>query len=385
MSENHGPNAPAGGFAPGELEAKATSHAHTPHPKGARWGEPLVVVDRVWTRFEIWLAMLAFTLEVFSMTLWVCLKGFSAAPDHPGAVVFHAVVGASVLGTIAWLACAKQRLPVRRGATLFAVLFAFLIAKAWVGFGVNYASNLLNWYQQASFLTLVGGLRGVGTRLTMLLALVGGSLATGRGRHIVIDVVTRFVSTRLRIAMALAGWTMSATVCVIAAWGFFDHISIENFGANADDSAGKKISEVAAHLGEDFFIVRRQMSLDAMATPHVVFRGETYSDWFTGKEWNAWLDDSGFVERYGKEGTDALKIPDGDTRAPLVVIPGRGEPRGELISAGYLVFPIGLLVIALRFVLRGLLLLSGQVTVEGEESEDWNEHARPGEEQISES
>ncbi len=383
MSEKHAPGAPSGGLSPGAPPAGAVSRAGAP-PKGARWGEPLVVVDRAWTHFEIWLAIFAFSLEIFSMALWVCLKGFSAAPDHPGATVFRAVLGATVLGTATWHALAKQRLPVRRGATLFAVGFSMLIAPAWVGLGVNYASNVLNWYQQASFLTLVGGLRGVGTRLTMLLALVGGSLATGRGRHIVIDILTRFVGARSRAAMALVSWIMSAAVCVVAAWGFFDHISIENFGANADDSAGKKIGQVASQLGEDFFIARKQIALDVRTTPHVVLRGETYSDWFTGKDWNTWLDESGFAERYGKEGTDALKIPENETRAPLIVLPGRGEPRGELISAGYLVFPIGLLVIALRFVLRGLLVLSGHVGAETEEGDDWNEHGRPGD-QMDES
>jgi len=318
------------------------------------------------------------------MTLWVGLKGFSAAADHPGAVVFRAVIGAIVFGTIAWHSLRKQKHNVRQGATLGGILLAFMVSKAWLRFGVDYSSNLLNWYQQASFLTLLGGLRGVGTRTTMLLALVGGSLATARGRHIVIDVVTRFVGARQRLIMVLIGWAASALVCFTAAWGFFDHISIENFGARADDSAGKKIGQVFSQMGEDFFIVRKQISLDMMSTPHVLFKGETYSDWFTGKEWNAWLDSAGFVERYGKEPTDGLKIPDNETRAPLVVIPGRGEPRGELISAAYLVFPFGLIIIGLRFILRGLLVLSGHATTE-EESEEWNENApRQGEEQVVE-
>ena len=368
-----GPKAAASGAPSTHQGLKLAAHA---------WGEPLVAVDRAWTRFEIWLALVAFALEVFSMTLWVGLKGFSAAADHPGAIVFRAVVGGTFFGVVAWVALKKQKHNVRLGATLGGVFLGFILAKAWIHFGVDYSSNLLNWYQQASFLTLLGGLRGVGTRTTMLLALVGGSLATARGRHIVIDVVTRFVGPRQRLVMVLFGWLASAVVCLTAAWGFFDHISIENFGARADDSAGKKIGQVFSQMGEDFFITRKQISLDLMSTPHVLFKGEVYSDWFTGKEWNAWLDSSGFVERYGKEGTDGLKIPENETRAPLIVIPGRGEPRGELISAAYLVFPFGLMVIALRFVLRGLLVLSGHATTE-EESEEWNENApRQGEEDI---
>jgi TRAP-type C4-dicarboxylate transport system permease small subunit len=339
----------------------------------ARWGEPILAADRAWTRFEIWLAMGAFTLEVVSMALWVCLKGFSTPADHVGAVVFRAVTGATLLGVAAHVVFAKRSANTRQGATVIAVFLGVVTAKTWITFGNDYASNLLNWYQQASFLTLLGGLRGVGTRLTMLLALVGGSLATGRGRHIVIDVGTRFVGHLPRTIMVLTGWAASTLVCVVAAWGFFDHISIENFGARADDGATRKLGQVVSQLGEDFFIARKQLELDFKSVPHVLLRGERYSDWLTGKEWNAWADTAGFRERYGQDAAEALHIPENETRAPLIVIPGRGEPRGDLINVAYLVFPIGLLVIALRFVVRGLLALSGHVSTNPEESDEASE------------
>jgi len=351
---------------------------------GARWGEPLLAIDRGWTKFEVWVALVAFSLEAFSMALWVCLKGFSAPSDHAAAVVFRAIVGATALGTIAHHALAKRPFRVRRWGTVGAVFVGVVTAKAWAGFGSDYASNLLNWYQQASFLTLLGGLRGVGTRLTMLLALVGGSLATGRGRHIVIDIVTRFVGPRQRKGMMLVGWVCSMFVCFVAAWGFFDHISIENFGARADDGPGKKLGQVASQLAEDWFIAKKQMALDFRSTPHVVFKGETYSEWLKGREWNAWVDQAGFKERYGAEAAEQLKIPESDARAPLVIIPGRGEPRGDLINAAYLVFPIGLSIIALRFLLRVLLVISGHVGVESDESEDWGEQAMVDEKEIGE-
>jgi TRAP-type C4-dicarboxylate transport system permease small subunit len=336
----------------------------------ARWGEPIAAADRIWTRFEVWLAMTAFALEATSMVLWVCLKGFSASPEHPSAIVFRSLFGATVLGSATYVALGKRPLEVRRAATIAAVVVGALSARFFLNVGRDYSSNLLNWYQQASFLTLLGGLRGVGTRLTMLLALVGGSLATARGRHIVIDILTRFVGPRVRKAMVLVGWAGATVVCMIAAWGFFDHLAIESFGADSDASARQKIAAVAAHLDEDFFIARQQIRLDMKSVPHVLLRGEVYSDFLTGKEWGAWLDTSGFSERYGTEATNALKIPDADTRAPLVVVPGRGEPRGELINAAYLVFPIGLFVIGMRFLVRGLLVMSGHATVESDESDE---------------
>ena len=45
--------------------------------------------------------------------------------------------------------------------------------------------------------------------------------------------------------------------------------------------------------------------------------------------------------------------------------------RGELINAANLVFPIGLFIIALRFLLRSLLALSGHVSVDPEDSGDF--------------
>jgi TRAP-type C4-dicarboxylate transport system permease small subunit len=352
-----------------------------PPPTPARWAEPLLVADRAWTGFETWLALVVFALEAVSMTVWVCLKGFSAPSEHVSALVFRAIVGSVVLGTAVHWALRNQPIRVRRWGTLGGVFLGVVIAKAWVRVGGDYSSNVLNWYQQASFLTLLGGLRGVGTRLTMLLALVGGSLATARGRHIVIDIVTRFVSHRTRTAMVLAGWLFAAIVCTSAAWGFFDHISIENFGARADDSPKKKLARVAAQLGEDFFIARKQIALDLKSTPHVLFRGEPYSEWLNGREWNAWVESAGFTERYGREAMQGLKIPEGDTRAALVVVPGRGEPRGELINAAYLVFPIGLLVIAMRFVVRALLVIGGHASVDSDEAEDWAEHGEPAKQQ----
>jgi hypothetical protein len=53
-------------------------------------------------------------------------------------------------------------------------------------------------------------------------------------------------------------------------------------------------------------------------------------------------------------------------RAPIVLIPEKGEPRGELAKAGNLVFPIGLFIIALRFILLALLALSGHKNIDPE-------------------
>ncbi|MBX3130866.1 MAG: hypothetical protein KF718_29375 [Polyangiaceae bacterium] len=335
-------------------------------PRGAAWALPFVKVDVLWTRWEAWLCAAVLLTEVIVLSLWVSLKGLSTPPDAGKAgLVFRAITGAMVLGLIAFFAAKKAGKVPQRIASVSAVLIGVFAAKYWQNVGIEWSTNLLNWYQQASTLTLVGGLRGVGTRLTLLLALLGGSLATASGKHITIDLVTRFVSSRVRLPMVIAGWVGTALICGAAAWGFFDHIAIEDFGAKADARPTEKFKAVTSGMGEDLFIARKQASLDMKSLPKVL-KGERYSEWLTGSQWNAWLEESGFVERYGREKIDALKMSNDLTRSPIVVVPERGEPRGELIKAANLVFPFGLLVMAFRFLLLSLLAFAGHISTEPE-------------------
>jgi TRAP-type C4-dicarboxylate transport system permease small subunit len=345
----------------------------------ASWANPLHKADVAWTKFETWLATVVLALEIFALSLWVLLKGMSTPPgsESPAGTVFRAIFGAVALGLIPYLALrSKGPIAQRWGATVGIALGIFL-ARFWVSVGVDYTSNLLNWYQQASTLTLFGGLRGIGTRLTLLLALLGGSLATAKGKHITIDLVTRFVNERIRLPIVVVGWVGAAIICLAASWGFFDHIAIENFGAKADATAGEKVHRVAEELGEHAFMLRKQIALDFKSTPHIVFGGEPYAEWLTAEEWNQWIVDAGFQERYGAA-YETMRIPEGEKRAPMIIIPGKGEPRGELVHAANLVFPIGLLIIALRFLLRSLLALSRHVSVDPEDEDEFASDAAKG-------
>ena len=143
------------------------------------WGEPLVRIDIHWTNFETWLAVIVITGEVIALTLWIGLRGMSTPAESASyaGIVFRALFGATVLGTAALFALRNKSIVAQRVGSLTGVFLGVALAKMWIGFGVDYTSNLLNWFQQASSLTLFGGLRGVGTRLTLLLAMLGGSLS----------------------------------------------------------------------------------------------------------------------------------------------------------------------------------------------------------------
>ena len=69
---------------------------------------------------------------------------------------------------------------------------------------------------------------------------------------------------------------------------------------------------------------------------------------------------------------------------PIVVVPERGEPRGELIKAANLVFPIGLLIIAIRFILLSLLAISGHNPIDPEAHVEGSDIQRKHEEDLEE-
>lgn len=334
-------------------------------PDGAAWGRPFARLDKAWTKFEAWLCAIVLILEVLSLSLWVALKGMSSGPasGNYAGVVFRGLAGAAILSWLGYLALRRASQNARRYAALAGFIAGVLLAKAWEHAGVQYSSNWLNWFQQASFLTLFGGLSKIGTRLTLLLALLGGSLATAAGKHITIDLITRFLNPKARLPVIIFGWVGSGLICIAAAWGFFDQIAIQDFGAPANATAGQKVKVVAEGADEDWFIARKQLGLDLMSLPHVL-KGQSYSNWLTGKQWNAWVDGAGFAARYGKDKTNEIKLPDGARRAPIVVIPDKGEPRGELVNDATLVVPFGLFVIGVRFFLLCILTLSGHLVVD---------------------
>lgn len=359
-----------------------SSPPDTPSPsvdrKAAAWGRPFARLDAAWTRFESLLCVGVLIAEILALCLWIALKGLSTPTDAGNAagLVFRSVLGAIVLGLVAFLVTRQRSLTVQRFAVLGSITLGLILGKAWQDVGVDYFSNVLNWLQDASTLTLLGGLRGVGTRLTIWLALLGASLATASGKHINIDVVMRFLRPGARVPVAIVGWLAAAAVCFASVWGFFDHIAIESFGVRADDPAGKKVSQVLHETSEHRFLAFRQMELDIRTLPHVL-KGERYDSWLKGSEWNEWIEKGGWERHYTKEQVEALKLPEsalGDNITPLVIVPD-GTNRGILAHDLFLLFPFGMLMIGLRFLLRCVLAASGHVKVvsegeaEGEEAQ----------------
>jgi hypothetical protein len=283
------------------------------------WGETLARLDAAWQRLEGRLCAGVLVTEIASLALWVALK------------------------------CAS-------------------------GAGLHWASNVLNWLQNASVLMLVGGLRGLATRLTLWVALLGASLATSRGKHIHVDVLLRYVPRSLRGSIAVAGWLASSLVCGAAAVGFVDHIAIAQFRASAvrrcgdgdhaicDTTPSEKAREVVRAVSADLFLLGRQASLDLRSAPRVAV-GVPYDGWMTAGEWDAWLEGADWAAHFDPAAVEALRVdPAADARrTPQVVVPGTGEEaRGLLARELNFVFPFGLAVIGLKFVLRALLAVAGR-------------------------
>jgi TRAP-type C4-dicarboxylate transport system permease small subunit len=382
-----------------------------------RWAEPLVRFDHAWTKLESRLCAWVLMAEVFALCAWITLKGLSAeyeAADtgekNVSGLVLRALIGAGVFGVIAHKAT-KGRLARAKGTAKFlaakkvqriaitgSVLVGLLAGRLWVNTGVGYFSNLLNWMQNASLLMLVGGLRKVATRLTLWLALLGASIATAKGKHINIDVVMRFLTPKMRIPVAVLGWVAAAVMCIAGTWGFIDHIAIALFhtrayepcaddpSKNCEVSPGEKLAQVKHAMGDDLFLVGRQLSLDLKSLPRVV-AGTKYNEYLSATEWNAWVKEGDWGAHYTSDQVAGLLVPPDSpekTHPPAVSIPGGEEARGLLVKDVDFIFPFGLMMIALRFLLRCLLVLSGHVRVDPDAAheEEEVEEAHPDSESL---
>jgi hypothetical protein len=347
----------------------ASRHAAAAPPKGAAWGEPIARFERRWTWLETRLITLVLLAEIVSLVAWVLLSGLAAPPsaDSSAGTVFRGVVGTAALGALGWAGTRRLGLQARRAVTFAGIAAGIAVAPLWRGGGVDYFENIRGWLQEGSTLTMMGGLRGLATRLTLWLALLGGSLATSAGKHIHVDLLLRALPVRLRVPASIASSLATALVCLAGVWGFLDHIAIESFGARADEAPAAKVARVAHQIGDHAFLTGKQIGLDLRTLPRVLVGGR-YDGWMTAPEWNAWVK-GGFEGRYPAEGVANLLVPDDSPpHVPLVISP-EGEPsRGLLVHDLSLVFPFGLLVIGLRFLLRVLLLLSGHISVDPDEA-----------------
>ena len=138
--------------------------------------------------------------------------------------------------------------------------------------------------------------------------------------------------------------------------------------ATCEATAGERIAHVREEVGKDLFLLGRQVSLDFKSFPKVLV-GTKYNEYLGTKEWNAWVDGASWKAHYPEEAVEGLKMPEMEgeeqTRLPVISIPGAVENVPELLVKDLnFIFPFGLFMIALRFLLRALLAISGHVRVD---------------------
>jgi TRAP-type C4-dicarboxylate transport system permease small subunit len=371
---------------PPEDEKKAVAAAKTAKvepddPEKKAWGKPLDRIDRAWTKLEARLCAAVLVMMIVTLVFWIAMKAMSSTGRDGYGQLFRSMITSLAVGMIVHFATRKQSTKVHHTASTIAAVVGWILGKFWGDAGVEYFSNYLAWMQNASLLVFFGGVSELAKRLTLWLALLGASIATAQGKHINVDVVMRFLSPKARVPVAILGWLTAAVVSGAAAWGFFDDVAVEEFHAPASmpcppgdarkicsAAPGTKVDRVMHDIGTDMFLVGKQISLDLRTFPKVL-GGTPYGKTMTPKEWNAWLREGDWEKRFPAEDVKALELPDDGSiewRTPAVTsIPGGTEKIHMLmVPVLNLVFPFGLLVIAIRFVLRTLLALSGWVKVD---------------------
>lgn len=349
-----------------------------PRPEGAAWGKPLVTLERRFTWFELRLLVTIILLLIASMVAWVSIQGLSSpveSQDSAG-TLYRGFAGAIALATASWLV--SKRLGLSKQTTsllgVAAMVLGFATAGMWRSVGVEYFGHVKNWLQEGSSLTMFGGLRGVSTRLTILLAFVGGSLAAATGKHINIDIALRFVTPKLKLPVFILQNIATIAFCIVASVAFFEYIAITNFNAKQETTRSEKLSIVGKSMSEDMFLFRRQIGFDLSAAPHVLLSGGTWDDEkrMNGHAWNAYLESTGYRDTFTKEQVDALMAPPEaleESRLPMAIGPD-GQPRNLLIRTMNLTFAVGFLFMAFRFLLRMLLVLSRHTDIDAESEYD---------------
>ncbi len=157
---------------------KSAPHSSKHHGKWVHW---FVLFDAWWTKQEARLCAGVVMAEVAALCFWIALKAMSTEYDGLNllGVMFRGILTATALGLAVHFGT-KKRMTSNAIPVTIAVIFGLFAGKFWANAGVTYFSNVLNWLQSASTLTLVGGLRSPGlvTRLTLWVALLGASIAT---------------------------------------------------------------------------------------------------------------------------------------------------------------------------------------------------------------
>jgi TRAP-type C4-dicarboxylate transport system permease small subunit len=355
------------------------------------WGEPLRRFDAAWTRLDTRLATAVVIAEIVLLVVWAVLKSLTRDhhSDSQSAVVVRILLSLAAAGGIAHIVARVKAARaagdagakwVKHGLVIAPMLFlVYVAAWSWGRSSVAYTSNVLNWIQNASMLAFLGGLRGVVTRLTLWVALIGASIATSKGKHINVDLVVRALKPKMRIPAAIVSSSAAILVCLGAVLAFSDSIAIAQFHAPATEPcapesteqcetpAGKKIEVMKMQLGKDLFLFGRQASLDMKTLPRVI-AGEPYDQYMTASMWNAWMREADWTAYYPKEAVDGQLLDEKDTarrRQPAVNVPGAAEATfGLLLREINFVFPFGMFMIGLRFLVRILLILSRHVTVD---------------------
>ncbi|MFT3711090.1 MAG: TRAP transporter large permease subunit [Archangium sp.] len=289
------------------------------------------------SKLEVFVATAVLAALTFALLGWICIKGLSArtTDDFYAGLVFRAGFSALLTGALTWR-FSKSAL-----RTTVAAAVAAGLAWFWRNAGVEWATNVVGWLQDGSLLTWFGGLRGLGTRLTLVLAMVGAALATSEGRHVTVDFATKIFPEAWRKRFSLLGAVVSAVVCAVAAWGFFDFVAIDAFNATPSLEPAAKVRHVGARFSSHLGLAAKQAGLD-LRVAFRVLGGTRWDQSLTGAEWNSALgDDEAFAKL--RESDVAIQ------RSPLLEIPGEA-PRGLLAKDLGLIIPLGLLWLVLRFI-----------------------------------
>ena len=375
-------------------ELETMSEPNPPSVPSRAWAASLKRFDKAWTNAEGVACAVILVLEIVALCIWIILKNMPTAyvPGAGGSkagLVLRALLGGIFLAIVAHKvmnkvvkrpADAVSVGPLHGTVVSTALVIGLLLGRTWASFGAEYFTNIYSWLQASSSLVMVNGLRGFASRMTLLVALLGASIATAKAKHINVDFAMRALPSRFHLPAAVTGWVGAAAVCMAASFAFFDFIAIGNFQApskvecsdgtkgpsgngQCDPAFSVKWSKVMSVTRRDLFVARRQVVLDAHTLGRVL-HGDKFNE-FPASEWNAWLDAADWSAYAEPDELATFHEAEGKPRDPRAPVPGGGDLKLLLVKEFNLfVFGIWFNLIAIRFLIRAILALAGEVSVD---------------------
>ena len=110
MADDKKPEKPAVSDAKDAPKAEPAPAVKVVHAeqRAAAWGEPIVRLDRAWTKLEARLCAAVLAAEVLTLVFWISIRALSSPGTGGPGQLFRRMLTAAIFGSITWWIVRKR-------------------------------------------------------------------------------------------------------------------------------------------------------------------------------------------------------------------------------------------------------------------------------------